>query len=311
MVNGLVAIMAGQLPLRRHRHKKPRIKPPRRPRRRHPMAQVGQPVQRQRQLMFLTQLRQRNLLPKQRQPLTMHRMIRPDQFPGPVLGQQNPCFFKTLPNRRQHVICAALIQAHGLADVGIFNPDRMRPRLRLLFVNRPAGEHRIPRHENGCPAALQEQGFNAVVSISGQNQGGRRANVQYVLMFLNIKRRDTKQDTRITRRMRRDKGRSMMQPQHQSANQGTPPWPESNSNSRITPSASKQGCRSESPTSTAPTTWATTPRSPCSPKPAHSSWWNTALKKAARMAQASSSPTWPPCTRANPSTRTCCASKWA
>src|SRR5690554_1744910 len=133
--------------------------------------------------MLLTQLRQRNLLPEQRKPLTMHRMTGIHQLPGTLLSQQNPRLLKTLPNRRQHIIRAALIQAHGLTDVSIFNPDRMRPRLRLLFVNRPAGEHKIPRHENGFPAALQEQGFNAVVSISGQNQGGRRANIH---MSLNV-----------------------------------------------------------------------------------------------------------------------------
>src|SRR5690554_6843075 len=188
MVNGLGAIMTGNLTLRRHRHKKPRIKPPRRPRRGYPVAQIRQPVQRQRQLMLLTQLRQRNLLPEQRKPLTMHRMTGIHQLPGTLLSQQNPRLLKTLPNRRQHIIRAALIQAHGLTDVSIFNPDRMRPRLRLLFVNRPAGEHKIPRHENGFPAALQEQGFNAVVSISGQNQGGRRANVHNLLLLLNFRR---------------------------------------------------------------------------------------------------------------------------
>src|SRR5690554_3694472 len=138
--------------------------------------------------MLLTQLRQRNLLPEQRKPLTMHRMTGIHQLPGTLLSQQNPRLLKTLPNRRQHVIRATFIQAHGLTDSGIFNPDRMRPRLRLLLVNRPAGEHRIPRQKHCLPGALQEQDFNAVVCISGQSQGGRRANVHNVLLFLNIKR---------------------------------------------------------------------------------------------------------------------------
>src|SRR5690554_3564350 len=198
--------------------------------------------------MLLTQLRQRNLLPKQRKPLTMHRMTGIHQLPGTLLSQQNPRLLKTLPNRRQHVICAALIQAHGLANIVIGYPGHVLPGLRLLFVNRTAGEDKVARQKNSFPGALQEQDFNAVVSISGQNQGGRRANIhkslllfksQMVRVLRSKRRRDTKQDTRITRRMRRDKGRSMMQPQHQSANQGAPPWPESNLYFRTTPSASK------------------------------------------------------------------------
>src|SRR5690554_5303148 len=116
----------------------------------------------------------------------MSRMTGIRQLPGALLSQQNPRLLKTLPHRRQHVIRTAFIQAHGLADVGIFNPDRMRPR--FLLVNRTAWEHKIPRQKHRIPGALQEQDFNTVVCISGQNQGGRRANVHNVLLLLNFKR---------------------------------------------------------------------------------------------------------------------------
>ena len=162
LINGLDAVMTGRLPFRCDRHEEPRIKPPRRPRWRNPVAQIRQPVQRNRQAMLCAQAGQRQVTVKDRLPITMGRMITVHQPTLLIHREQNPGLLKTFANRRQHVIRAALVDTHGLTDLRVAGPDHMLTPMGLMLLDPASGKHKIAGHEHRIPGALQQQDFNTV-----------------------------------------------------------------------------------------------------------------------------------------------------
>ena len=154
VADGFFAIMAYALVLWCCSHKEPGIEAPGRAGWGNPVAQVGHPVQRDRQLVLLAKFSQRELASEHGLAIIMSGVISADCPPVGIDGQQHAGFFEAFADGGQHIICATVAQAHGVADFSVFRTSCMHTPMGFLLIYRAARENVIAGQKHRVPGTL-------------------------------------------------------------------------------------------------------------------------------------------------------------
>ena len=173
MVDGLITVVGGHLVRRRHGSEEAGIEPARRPRRRHPVIQIGDAVQRQRQPVGAAQIPQIRLTTAHRPAAVHHRMAAVQPLAGAVAGQQHAGLLEALTHGGDQITQpAALRQAQqgagGIVIVAI--KVTTAGQVAIAVVDGAAGEHIKAGHEHGLKGALEHQDFKALLGVPKQRQ---------------------------------------------------------------------------------------------------------------------------------------------